>query len=250
MEKKIYKSAQLLYPTTIFVEAPNILFYADAQVLAKLYNVIDQEPSPKYGPLFPKLKTGIHQMPYKDLQKMVQTKTSYNILYDIVDWGICSKRVGEGQTVFSYLDQLYKTLLYHLEEIPSHFEGTSIGYALRTLVQHENMKKLIMYLPVYCSSLHNELSQLFTTTNDKMDIVCGGELGTAIYAANADTYFLSHIQDVDHIMMIPEIKPREVYVPQFIFNQNVDASLGKDLEAQVQYYEPFKITINYIRLPF
>lgn len=249
MKKVVFKSAQLLYPTTIFVEAPNLIFYADAQVLAKLFVIIDKDSGGKYKSLFPKIGK-LKDLDYPALQKMVQTKTSHNILYDIADWGICINRKGKDQTVFTYLDQLYRILLYRTDDIATHFAGTSIGCALKALISHENMKRLTVYLAENSPSIHQDLSQLFSTTSEKLELVHDGELGTAIYAANADTYFLNHIQDVDHVLMIPEIKPREIYIPDYDYNHNIDAGLENGDSAQIEYFNKFKVSINYVHLPF
>lgn len=245
----VFKSAQLLYPSVIFAEAPNLIFYADAQVLAKLHTIIRKETNGHYGALFPGIRDGLMHMDYPSLHKMVQTKLNHNILYDLVDWAICLNRKGKDQSVFSYLDHLYRILLYQTDEIPVHFTGTSIGYALKTLVVHENMKKLILYISEENRVLQEDLSQLFKTSSEKLELVYGGEIGTAIYASNADTFFLNHIQDVDHIMMIPEIKPREIYLPSYAYNQEIDADLTEE-ESQVSYFDRFQLSINYIHLPF
>ena len=40
---KEYRPVNLMRPTTVFVEVPNIVFYADAQVIARLMIVSEQD---------------------------------------------------------------------------------------------------------------------------------------------------------------------------------------------------------------
>ena len=52
--QKEFRPVNLMKPTVVFVEAPNICFYADAQVIAKLMIVMEQAEDIRrmFAPMF------------------------------------------------------------------------------------------------------------------------------------------------------------------------------------------------------
>ena len=87
---KEYRPVNLMRPTTVFVEVPNIVFYADAQVIARLMIVSEQDHDIRnaFGAMYQKFRNKTFTDIYTDLE---ETKSSSNILLEYANWGYLMK---------------------------------------------------------------------------------------------------------------------------------------------------------------
>lgn len=253
---KEFKPGPLLHPTTVFVDAPNLIYYADVRVLERLWQVTMSPEGDLYRRMFASLPDLMISYGHRRLPEMTQHKSSKNILYDIVEWGPV-KEICTEKTPFQYLDDLYNTLLFDLPEIGGSFIPTTIGHALKILIDDHKLEKMYLYLPTTnIKETYDELASFFQVgTNDKLELISGGPIGTAIVSANASEYFLNDIQHARHVAAIETDSYRRIYVPAIAHNFNHDINhvmlKGKYVEnIGDDLYQTYNIDINLIKVPF
>ena len=124
--KKDFMSGPLLHPTTVFVDAPNMIYYADARVITRLIDIMmtDGEDG-LYHRMFDRIFDILHSYSDSPIELILQrVKQSRNILYDIVTWKVVTELDME-KTPYQYLDELYNTLLFDID-ISTGFIPTTI----------------------------------------------------------------------------------------------------------------------------
>lgn len=254
--KKDFMSGPLLHPTTVFVDAPNMIYYADARVITRLIDIMmtDGEDG-LYHRMFDRIFDILHSYSDSPIELILQrVKQSRNILYDIVTWKVVTELDME-KTPYQYLDELYNTLLFDID-ISTGFIPTTIGSALKVIVDHRNLMKMYIYLPTMnIDSSFKELSEFFQVkVGDKVELISGGPIGTAIVSVNADEYFLNDVEDVRHVAAIETTATKRIYLPAFAYNFQRDLdtmSVGryaKNIEENI--YQSTNIDINLIQIPY
>lgn len=247
MIQKEFRPVNLMKPTTIFVEVPNVCFYADAQVVSRLMIIMEQAEDIRrmFAPMFHKFK----DKNFTEIINMLEEKKdSVNILYDYVDWKAATS---ETDDVIRYCNDVYKSALYFMPQIETPFVPTVIGNAIRVISKDKNTAKLYLYMAHENSTISQEMSKLFWMGGSLCEWITGGDIRTAISQANADIYFLYDFQSIEGIFSIKEIRHREVYTPAYAFNMNLYSPfIKKDSpDAEVSLYSKFQIDVNFIKTP-
>lgn len=245
--QKEFRPVNLMKPTAVFVEVPNICFYADAQVIAKLMIVMEQAEDIRqmFAPMFQTFKD-------KNFTEIVnaleEKRDSTNILHDYVDWGVAKE---ETDDVIRYCNDVYKSALYFMPQIEVPFVPTVLGNAIRVISKDKSLTKLYLYMEHKCSPIEQEMSKLFWMGGSLCEWIIGGDIRTAITQANADIYFLYNFQSIEGIFSIKEIRHREVFTPAYPFNMNLYSPfIKKDSpDAEVGLYSKFDIDVNFVKTP-
>lgn len=246
---KEYRPVNLMRPTTVFVEVPNIVFYADAQVIARLMIVSEQDHDIRnaFGAMYQKFRNKTFTDIYTDLE---ETKSSSNILLEYANWGYLMKDVDDGD-VIQYCNRVYDAMLYFTGKLEVPFVATTLGNAIRVIAKDPNLSKLYLYMKHPSKEITSEVERLFWTSGGVAEWVTNGDIRTAIASANADVYFLCDFQSIEGIFSIPTIKHREVLLPAYPFNWNMYSPLIKkdSIQSEVDLYSKFDIDINFVKTP-
>lgn len=245
--QKEFKPTALINPTVVFVEAPWSIFYSDAQVIARLLTMIEQDE--ELRAIYPYLKQTFYGKYFDEIIEMLEKdRTSINPLLEHVAWDTARQFAKDGDVV-SFCNESYDVLLYESDIIDVPYVPTASGNAIRVLSKDRNLKKLYLYAKRLPKSLRDELELFLRTGTCPIEFIVGDNIQLAIQEANPDFLFLRDIQSVTALLddRMP-VKIREVIVPGYPCNANfyTEKIAVDSLQNELDLFATKKITVSYL----